>query len=218
MSFDFFSDMEKEVMTPRKKNGNGNGNGKPKRGFLDGFDINMMTEMQNDMDADMGIKKRVVREPFREEGFLEGFDTGELGGAFNGRFKNIGGGFIESVNAGRSSIDFDKGAGQGDSISPVFQTGRRFASRGKLESIADREARSIRKQRKKVGRPRKVGRPKGSTTVSNGNGAEKGERVVDVIRRKIKERKEKSQESSGFQSTQVGLGRGTTLRTEGDLT
>ena len=187
---------------------NGNGKRKKNQPFMDiGFDLqdegnalsgfgDACVDCRNEEDG------KVFNKQVRSEGFLEGFDVQDLGGAFNGRFKNIGGGFIESVNVGKvGAIDFDKGAKASDVVSPVFRTGESFGiKRGKLEKSIERET------RRRVGRPRKKKseketKQKGVKVGKAVIGGSEGERVIDVVRRKIKERKEK-------RGQKISLGRG----------
>ncbi len=145
--------MDIEDFLPKRKNGNGNG--KKKNGG----------KLTNDFG---GIP---------QDSFVD------LGAGFNGRFKNIGGGFLESVDIGRQpSINFAEGGRSSSAISPLFSDfegkdvkGFGF-KRGRLEKIADRELKETKKSKKKKEKEEK-----------------KGKRLGEVIAEKISEKRKQSQ-------------------------
>lgn len=245
MAFDLIGSMMNEAngVKRSKKNGNRKNNGRSQSndfgignffGGLQtegirkntGIDIGGFGSIDNESPLSEFGNECVNCNDFLQQSNGNGFDPKELGGAFNGRFGQIGSGFIESVDSGKvGAIDFDKGAKAGQAISPVFVTGEGFGfKRGKLESIAEKESREIARENKKIAKEKmKLKKFKKAKKISLGSGKTfvvsgqtevqrpKGERVIDVVRRKIQERKlaKQNERRNTFTSTNVNLGRGT---------
>ena len=178
--------------------------------YLGGFDANPLSEFgETCVDCNNDIEKKQHK---------RGFETHDLGGAFNGRFKNIGSGFIESVGSGTGSIDYDKGARRGEAVSPVFKvkeeavpavfrSGESFGvSRGKLEKSAEREARGIRRDRLKREKEEK----RESKKAKKEGREERRETRFENLKRRYEEKRAKRNavEKTKFTSTKVALGHG----------
>lgn len=107
----------------------------------------------------------------------------DLGSGFNGRFKNIGMGFIESVDAGRQpTINFAEGGRSKQAVSPLFSSdfGQGFGDFGGFKKLTTAaEGKKRKKGKKKKTKKEEV--------------EEKRETLGGFIARKISERKKSSQ-------------------------
>ncbi len=191
-------------------------------------------DCNDDQQQKLKGKKEIFRKKLHahEGGYSEGFDVSQLGGAFNGRFGQIGSGFIENVDSGRGiSIDYDKGAKSSDAVSPVFRvsdgavpsvfrSGEGFGlKKGKLERVAEKEGRQIARRRaKKEKEEMKIKKTKKKTTkyVSDESGSVRDtdmretrfQRLKRQYKERQNERREEKLRTTGFKSTSVPLGHG----------
>lgn len=190
-------------------------------------------DCNDDQQQKLKHKKEIFRKDLHshKEGYMEGYDLANIGGAFNGRFGQIGGGFLESVNSGKGgAIDYDRGAKRNDAVSPVFQIANDGAvpsvfksgegygiKRGRLEKSAEREGRQIARARtrKEKAETKAKAKRKKEGKVSAEDIGERGETRFERLKRRFEERQRKRQAQSrykktdgGFTSTKVPLGRG----------
>jgi len=184
-------------------------------------------DCNDDQQQKLKHKKEIFRKDLHShnDGYMEGFDTMNLGGAFNGRFGQIGSGFIESVDSRKgSSIDYDRGAKSSDAIAPVFKVSNDNAvpsvfrsgegygiKKGRLERSAEKEGRQIARARSKKEKAELRAEKKRAKS-SGKEVEERKESRFEHAKRKFKERQQERRSeklrTTGFTSTKVPLGHG----------